>query len=341
MNFPTIAKGVISPIIREPVHETPVQNVDTMSIVKEPDTVPPIPKDSPITKHSNDSTKLATPASLSSDVTIVTAFFDIGKFQKGDGSLYFTPDLYHTWMKVFGKIQNPVVFYFETDRDVTFMRNLRKDLDPSLTKIVLLNRTRMWSFGDVRERISDIFRQPSYPKHHPNTVVPEYSCAMHAKYEVMNRTAYENPFKTKYFAWLDIGLFRELKQSSPFRLTLPPNFDQTKVAYTEVYPRSQRTATQIFHDNLVWVCGCFFIAEGSVMTSWVHEYIKATELFLDHGVMNTDQQIIMSMFVADNFGFRPRTQLQLYKGDGRFNEWFHLGYVCKDEGDRKSRQSMK
>jgi hypothetical protein len=137
----------------------------------------------------------------------------------------------------------------------------------------------MWSFGLVPE-IARIFAQPGYPQHLPNTVVPTYSAAMHAKYEVMQMAIKENPFKTRYFCWLDIGLFRDLvneQNAPPFSLYLPSGFRSDSVAYTEVgappYPRDPRaTIKQIVYDNRVWVCGCFFIGEAKVMYRWTEEY---------------------------------------------------------------------
>jgi hypothetical protein len=135
----------------------------------------------------------------------------------------------------------------------------------------------MWSFALVPE-ISRIFAKPGYPQHLPNTVVPTYSAAMHAKYEVMQWAIRENPFKTRYFCWLDIGLFRDMAEqegdSSPFSLHLPAGFRSDSVAYTEVWePRNPAaTVEQIVYNNMVWVCGCFFIAEASVMYRWTREY---------------------------------------------------------------------
>ena len=46
----------------------------------------------------------------------------------------------------------------------------------------------MWSFQLVPS-IAKIFSRPGYPFHTPNTVVPNYSAAMHAKYEVPASTS--------------------------------------------------------------------------------------------------------------------------------------------------------
>ena len=44
--------------------------------------------------------------------------------------------------------------------------------------------------------------------------------------------------------------------------------------------------------------------------------------------MSTDQQVLYAMYNSMN----PRTKLQLYHSDGRFNNWFHLGYVARQAG---------
>ena len=153
----------------------------------------------------------------------------------------------------------------------------------------------MWSFGLVPE-IARIFRKPGYPKHRPNTVVPNYSAAMHAKYEVMQSAIKENPFKTRYFCWLDIGLFRDLTDgdhdsiripnvpndslkfeqfsTDRFSIYLPPGLEPSSVAYQQVWDDRNKDASveQIVYENMVWVCGCFFIAEASVMYRWTEEY---------------------------------------------------------------------
>ena len=46
------------------------------------------------------------------------------------------------------------------------------------------------------------------------------------------------------------------------------------------------------------------------------------------GLMNTDQQVIYAMFNT----MPPRTKLQLYSGDGRYDGWFHLGYISRESG---------
>jgi len=144
----------------------------------------------------------------------------------------------------------------------------------------------MWSFG-LLPNITRIFAKPYYPKHYPNTVVPAYSAAMHAKYEVMQLAILENPFNTRYFCWLDVGLFRDIAESNElFSLYLPPDLKNTSVGYQDVYGRDTMVTSvaDIVRDNMVWVCGAFFIAEATAMFRWTQEYqvcsLKCVILYL-------------------------------------------------------------
>lgn len=82
-----------------------------------------------------------------------------------------------------------------------------------------------------------------------------------------------NPFHTRYFCWLDVGLFRDLADPQPFSIHIPPGFSDDSVAYQEVTERNPNASmTDIIYNNAVWVCGCFFIGQGTVLLNWVAEY---------------------------------------------------------------------
>ena len=261
-------------------------------------------------------------------VTIVTGYFNLGAFQKGENpNRFFSPDMYKKWMRIFSKITNPVVAYFDNEQYYSHFVNQRQTLK-AFTQVHLVKRDQLWSF-QIGDNISAIYRQPYYPSHHPNTVVPEYSCAMHAKYELMLKTIQTNPFGTKYFAWLDIGLFRGLnpKRETPFHIHLPPDFNQSRVAYSLVYGFDENLSdVQIFYLNQVWVCGCFFIGREDIMQQWTKEYLDYVAYFIAQQLMNTDQQVVYAI----HNNHQPQTYLQVYgTTEINVNKWFYLGYLCK------------
>lgn len=270
---------------------------------------------------------------LTEDITIVTAYTDLGQFQKGETFLYYEPDLYRRWMAAFQNLSNPVIGYFDDEEDVRRFQSIRSKYHSRTSLVVPFERKDTWAFS-IRPKISQIFKQPSYPVHHPNTVDSNYSSAMHLKYEVLSHAVHLNPFRTKYFAWLDVGYFRDLlhfRNSSMYSLKLPPAFDKSCIAVNEVFKRNDTlTAKEIIHNNLVWLGGGFFIGTIEVMRKWVNQYKMGVEHFLDEMMMNTDQQVIYAWLnTADSV-----VPIQVYKSHGSHNPWFHLGYVCKEEGDK-------
>ena len=146
----------------------------------------------------------------------------------------------------------------------------------------------------------------------------------------MQRTVTSNPFRTKYFAWVDIGYYRDLKTATeaPFTVHLPPNFNQSNVAVSAITKQlSRRSDRVIFHQNIVWACGGFFLARHDVMLAWTTEFMQFVEYFLSRGLMNSDQQVIYAA-VSNH---HPKTHLQTYfRHNKSYNAWFYLGFICKE-----------
>jgi Bacterial protein of unknown function (HtrL_YibB) len=143
--------------------------------------------------------------------------------------------------------------------------------------IVQFVRFQLWAFR-MLPAIEALFARKDYPKHYPNTVEPLYSAAVQSKYEFTQLTVLKNPFKTKYFCWIDIGYFRDisskhLNDSGTFSMYLPPGFMNDSVAYQQVYNRDvTASAKAIFDKNLDWLAGGLFIAEAQVMLHWTREH---------------------------------------------------------------------
>ena len=246
-------------------------------------------------------------------------------------------------MSTFALIRNPVIAFVDNELDFRYMTEVRSRLPPDRTLIFKVPQSEMWSFRLV-PRIAAVVNQSKYPTHLPNPVDPRYSAAMHAKYEVMLRALSDNPFQTRYFCWLDVGLFRDLSdgidirepnstRGKTFSLELPPGFRKDSIAFNEVFRRDPNySLRELVYAGYVWVCGCFFVGEVEVTGRWIAEYMYGVEQMLKLGQMSTDQQVIYFIF---NF-LNPRTKIQTYRGDGRYNDWFHLAYVSREEGMRRA-----
>lgn len=139
-------------------------------------------------------------------------------------------------------------------------------MPPSHTKVIKIHRHELPSFKHLPQ-IRSIYRQPSYPKYHPNTVYPEYSCAMHAKYDVLERSCIMDYFNTPYFAWVDVGLFRSLDGTDYplFKLVPPDKFNPERVGFSQAWPQDPvLTPDFVMKNKMVWVSGSIVLAAKEV-----------------------------------------------------------------------------
>lgn len=278
------------------------------------------------------------------EMTIVTMFIDLGVFKKGEQPLsYHSPYKYKRWMRTFGKMVNRVVAYIENDEDIEYFKKIRSCLPPSHTKVIKIHREELPSFKHLPQ-IKSIYSQPSYPKYHPNTVYPEYSCAMHAKYDVLQRSCIMDFFNTPYIAWVDIGLFRSLDGTDYpiFKLVPPEKFNPERIGFSQAWPQDPVfTPEFVLKNKLVWVSGSMVLATKEYMLNFTRDYKEAVKELLDQGLSNTDQEVIYAMYSAKmrkahyikikTYLCHPG-QLGLF---GPASRYFCLGYVCKNAWDKR------
>ena len=303
------------------------------------------------------------------DLTLVSLYMDLGDLKKGEGKgkdrLVYTRDTYVRWMAGLARLLNPLVFYtevpelrdlLERERSVVAgraMTSARVDLR-NRTRAFLFERSTLHSFRHYLPRIRDILRNPPYPRFNPNTVVPEYGATMHAKFDVLERAIRANYFNSKYFAWIDVGVFRDVGESgvtaaltigaslplrpvAQFGLLLPPQFDERRVASGEVFELNfTLTPEQIVAHNGVWVCGCMFAAERRVMLRFAEQYAAAVEAMHERALSSTDQQVFYSMYTNTGRSWLPGSPVEVQPfirdlNHCSMNQWFFFAYLCKEQ----------
>ena len=145
-------------------------------------------------------------------------------------------------------------------------RHIRACLPSNLTRIIKIDRHDLPSFRHL-SRINRIYSDTNYPKYFPNTVSSEYTCVMHAKYDILENACINNYFNTPYISWVDIGLFRHLDGTyfRDFQLVPPKYFDDSAVGFSLVWPRSNKIPVEkIMKKNLVWIAGGTVLAKTKV-----------------------------------------------------------------------------
>lgn len=259
------------------------------------------------------------------DVTVVTAYFDLGTFRKGSIGHYFTRDMYYNWAGVLRYMNNPLVIYTDSHQFKELLMAVRNE-SMNHTRIFVIERSSSWAFQNI-DTIHKIYSSKMYPKHFPNTVVPAYACAQHAKFDVVSRAASSVAFNTKYYLWLDVGYFRNRKSKKHFYLSKPRGFDDSKIAMNLVnYKHNLKLHPEtIMKENRLLVGGGLVFGEREHIIMFAAQFRRAVDYFLSEGIMNTDQQVIYSMFSEiGRKTLKPEVELQIYRSPNEY-DWFYLG----------------
>lgn len=255
---------------------------------------------------------------ISHNITIVSAYFNLGVWccKRFGPSFIRTPHHYLDWMKKFAYIKNPMVLYSDDANFISGFLESRRNLP---TKVQLINRSDLYSFSLIEEMVKVLENVDLHGLLFINRHIrdPNYCAAMHAKFELLNRSLNENEFNSSYFAWMDIGLYRDglPYENMNYTIRVPPNFDENKVAFGEVSKFEKQTKVEeIIHRNKVWVSGAVVFAKTNEMLKFCAQYFRTVEQMLVRGLMSTDQQMVYAMFSDDLLDFvSPQTNVQTYR----------------------------
>ena len=274
------------------------------------------------------------------DVTLVTSYINIGRYKNDDNHFSYTQATFRRWMTSFCRIKNPVVVFMNDDNDLQLFGNIRSNVPEHRTVMYKVAKFSLWSFS-LLPNITKVYR--TYPRHSPSTTVPHYTSITIAKYEFLAIAMKKNPFKTKYFAWIDIGLFRNMAtpvaniDDPIMNLYLPPMLDQKKIAYGQIHDRDEDLKpSEVLRFRKQWISGSIFVGKASTMKKWILQYAKYVDQFLQQGYIGTDQYFIYAMFQTKE---ELDVDIQTYTWQGHYNPTHHLGFLCRDEGARKIRLS--
>ena len=263
--------------------------------------------------------RLTAITSEENDLTIVTAFFDIGG--------PYHPADYRRWFTGFSLIANPLVVFVDTDYNYEYVQTVRRRLPVNKTRIVKLRRRDVKSYW-LKWRIAQVQQMSSKEqKSYRNVQAAQYLAAMHAKYEVLRLAVRDNPFESRYFCWADFDRFRD--ESSwwtylwypsvppptgrrPTCLHLPSNFADYDYAGSIVFePVLKRrcdncSASEIVRRRLVWISGRQFLGGRWAMLTWTADYAAAVESMLAKNLTGGEEQIIYAMINEKMTSIQPK-----------------------------------
>jgi len=254
------------------------------------------------------------------DITIVTAFFDIGRGEwtpdKGlSHYLHRTTKTYLDRFSHIAKLENPMVVYTSKDmvKDVQFLRQDRP------TEILTLDFSN--SFSKLREEITKVQKDSSYQaKINPMQVKnPEYWNADYVlvnllKSSFVTKAMQTNLIKTDLIAWLDFGYCREESTLNNVKKWQYP-FAKDKIHFFNLKDWKEGTYIEnVIFNNDVHITGPCIVAGKDMWQTLEHLVHHNVGELLKNNLIDDDQTLLLMSYLQ-----KPEI-FELHRVSG--DDWF-------------------
>ncbi|CAI4222769.1 unnamed protein product [Auanema sp. JU1783] len=177
------------------------------------------------------------------EVTIVTAFLDIGR---GEWFHYQRPlEKYHEFMENLLSLKNNMVIF--TDKSsYDFVHKYRKNLGlMPMTKIHMiqfddlpLSRHLPYAQKIIEDEMNndELYLEDPDMKNHPEAKSAEYDIVVNSKTYFLYNTTMEDPFDTDFFVWIDAGYGHGNQNVYPYDNVWQPKFSRNKISMIKLTP---------------------------------------------------------------------------------------------------------
>ena len=254
------------------------------------------------------------------EITIVTAFFDIGRgdWSPEKGLPHYLQRTTNTYLERFGhlaKLKNPMVIFTSADL-VDEVKKLRGDKPTNILTIDFQN-----SFKELREKVSNVQKNEEFQKKiNPSQVKnPEYWNADYVvvnllKSSFVNRAIQNNLVNTDLIAWLDFGYCREESTLNGVTNWQYP-FDEDKIHFFNIKDWKEGTYIEdVIMNNDVHITGPCIVAGKTmwpILEGLMHHNIN--ELFKNN-LIDDDQTLLLMSYLSSPENFELHAVSE--------NDWF-------------------
>lgn len=235
------------------------------------------------------------------EITIVTAFFDIGR---GDWTpekglphyLHRTTQTYLDRFAIMAQLDNPMVIYTSKDL-VDQIKEIRGDKPTDILTLDFPN-----SFEKLREEVSKIQKDPVFQsKINPSQIKnPEY---WNADYVVVNLlkasfvTRAMNVIDTDLVAWMDFGYCRDESTLNGVELWEYP-FDKDKIHFFNLKEWVEgRYLEDVIFNNDVHITGPCIVAGKHMWPTLEHLVHHNVNELLKNNLIDDDQTILLMSYL--------------------------------------------
>ena len=254
-----------------------------------------------------------------SDITIVTAFFDIGrgnlpKEKHGRVLPHYqhrSLDTYFDYFNLLAKIKNRMVIYTTQDMVDKIIKVRSNNGLIDKTKIVVLPTYLPDEFKFTKTLIEEIMNSPEYYGKIDNPQLIEY---WHSDYVLVNifkslyvTDAIEKGFvETDLVAWIDFGYVRT-PDSLPKSLEWSYPFDKEKIHFFNMRDiEPERTIDSIIYTGDVYIQGCHIVAGTKMWDTLKDLVMKNLNCLINYKLIDDDQTLLLMSYLTDPEKFELR-----------------------------------
>jgi hypothetical protein len=232
-----------------------------------------------------------------SDITLVTALYDINRDKVGDGRKF---EEYLVWFSKTLKITTPMVIYVDESL-VDFVKKERGSLP---TKIITQSLEEV-PYYSLNESINNILMSDHYRLKidAPNRIeckMSMYNVIIYSKFKWVELAVKNNYFNSQYFMWMDAGLSRFFDgidnnyPSKNARETLIGCTDhiliQTSMSYYPDLVEAEVCSEEYFWDSRSWVMAGLWGGGNKIMLEFCNEIENIlTQKMIKNNVVNNEQ----------------------------------------------------
>lgn len=228
------------------------------------------------------------------NITIVTAFFDIGRSNWPTNPPYLrrSTDHYFQNFERLLKLENQIIVH--TSRDLEEKFRHYQHSHPNLTVIGWENWVGdIWpEFFQPIERIQEQLRTWVQQPWNPEYWSPEYVIVNMLKSYFVNYSIESNLVKTDLIAWIDFGYARQDEH-------VPTNiwnydFDSSKVHFFSIKSNCppHMDLTSIINSNDVWITGCHIVAGKERWKDLLVLVYHSIKILLTNNLIDDDQTVL-------------------------------------------------
>ena len=266
---------------------------------------------------------------MTDNITIVTAFFDIGR-----GNLphmfrgrilpvhqHRSTETYFEYFRNLAQLKNDMVIY--TTKDFAErINNIRKEYDlDGRTSVMVLPSYLPETYSEIREKIQKIMDSEEFWSKVTNPHLIEY---WHVDYVLINifKSLYvshainSNMVNDDLAAWIDFGYCR-----SPDTIPEPKQwkypFDANKIHLFNMRNiEPDRSIDDIIYTGDVYTQGCHIVAGKEMWPLFMHLMLRSLNTLVDNNLIDDDQTLMLMSYLS-----KPEL-FELRRNDP--NDWFRI-----------------